>query len=87
MTVQFYLLPLDQIGQARGPAYLKWRYRDGLDCHWSVKDFGDHPISIVASDIVIPLAHWTTKTIRNIATLLSNSGLIIFITQKRIWAK
>lgn len=52
--IHFSLLPLDTIGSKRGPAYLKWRYRDGLDCRWSLKDMGN--IGLVASDAPIPQA-------------------------------
>ena len=75
----FYLLPLDQIEDHRGPAYLKWRYRAGLDCRWSLKDFGNNPLGLVASDAPIPqgleIADWTAKARRDIGVLLRNSGV------------
>lgn len=41
LSVQYYLLPVQQIGNYRGPMYLKWRFNpDGLDVQWSCKDYG-----------------------------------------------
>ena len=41
MAARFYFLPIEVIGTARGPKYLKWRFSTGgIDCKWSMKDTG-----------------------------------------------
>lgn len=49
---KFYLLPIDQKGIHRGPAYLEWRMNPGgLRRRWSLKDFGnDVGIGLVATE-------------------------------------
>lgn len=40
----------------RGPAYLQWRYGSGLDCRWSLKDFGnDIPLAVVITERPLPV--------------------------------
>ena len=50
MAILFYIIPavLNEIGNSRGPKYLKWRQHDGLDVQWSAKDYGSIDIMIVA---------------------------------------
>ena len=52
MTIRFYILPLDEQGDSRGPKYLKWRDNPtGIDCPWSMKDYGRLGAGIVAADV------------------------------------
>jgi hypothetical protein len=40
-VIQYFFLPVDVVGNYRGPSYLKWRFNpDGLDVPWSCKDYG-----------------------------------------------
>lgn len=49
--MHFNVLPLAHVGNARGPQGLKWRFGDGIDCRWSLKDFGpDVDAAIVVTD-------------------------------------
>ena len=68
----FSLLPLDVIGNHRGPAYLKWRYRAGLDCHWSLKDMGN--IGLIASNAPIPQA-LPVENKRRVCDYLKSNGI------------
>jgi len=67
MIIRYYILPIEEIGNARGPKYLKWRFGTGtLDVQWSCKDFGltnqmlcavnaeqvDHDVLLAQTDIV-----------------------------------
>ena len=46
-----YLLPIERIGYGRGPRYLKWKFAEGLDYRWSLKDFGHtSEIGLAATD-------------------------------------
>lgn len=49
--MNWYLLPLDRVGNMRGPRYLKWRGNpSGLDVRWSLMDFGALDVAVVAAD-------------------------------------
>ncbi len=67
MLVRYYIIPIEEVGSARGPKYLKWRFGTGtLDVQWSCKDFGatnqmlcavnaeqvDHDVLLAQGDIV-----------------------------------
>lgn len=40
-VIQYFFLPVDVVGNARGPSYLKWRFNpEGLDVLWSCRDYG-----------------------------------------------
>lgn len=52
-VIRYFLLPIEQVGNNRGPEYLSWRFDDDLDsvqCLWSMKDFGNINTAIVAVD-------------------------------------
>lgn len=50
--IRFYVLPIQVVGTARGPKYFKWRYNpDGIDCQWSMKDYGLIPACLLAANI------------------------------------
>jgi len=52
MTVRFYLVPVEQSGNARGPKYFKWRFSpDGLDVRWGAFDYGLIPTMLIAADV------------------------------------
>lgn len=71
----FYLLPLDHVANMRGPAYLKWRGRkEGIDCRWSLKDFGSEKIGLVASDKSIPNA-LSIQNKRKVCDYLKANGI------------
>jgi len=51
--IRFYILPIEIAeGNHRGPMYLKWRFNaTGIDCKWSMKDYGLIPAAMVACDL------------------------------------
>ena len=54
--IRFYLLPIERgiDGNTRGPKYFKWKYDPnppGIDCLWSMKDYGSADICTLATDI------------------------------------
>lgn len=54
MTVRFYILPIERNGRYRGPRYFNWSYDPdppGIDCQWSIKDYGSIDMGVVAADI------------------------------------
>lgn len=54
MTVRFYVLPIETNGDTRGPKYLDWRFDPdppGIDCLWSMKDYGLINAALVAADV------------------------------------
>jgi hypothetical protein len=53
MSKRFYVLPIEQVGNRRGPKYLKWRYDPdppGLDVIWNMMDYGLLPTALVVVD-------------------------------------
>ena len=53
--IRFYILPIERNteGNARGPKYFKWRFSDtGIDCRWSMKDYGSIDMAVLAADIL-----------------------------------
>lgn len=83
MTTRFYLLPIEQVGNYRGPKYLKWRFNpDGLTGQWSLNDFGEADIALIASedelikpDVIELGTTWSQKQRGAIASYLGNSGI------------
>lgn len=55
MATRFYILPIEVVGgNRRGPKYLKWRFDPdppGIDCQWSMKDYGLIDAALVAADV------------------------------------
>jgi len=51
-VIQYMFIPVQVVGNARGPSYLAWRYNPGgLDVPWSCKDYGSiNNIMICAVD-------------------------------------
>lgn len=51
--IRFYLLPIQRTADNhRGPMYLKWRFNEtGIDCRWSLIDYGSIDMCVVATDI------------------------------------
>lgn len=48
------LAPLETVGAYRGPRGLRWRFGSGIDCAWSLKDFGnDIPVALLITDRVL----------------------------------
>lgn len=78
---KFYLLPVEQAGNARGPRYLRWRFGQGVAAAWSLKDFGDAPIALVASEAEINrpdalrLDDWSSQSREQIRACLRSAGL------------
>lgn len=56
--MNFYLLPIERVGRARGPRYFRWRYNDqGIAGDWSLKDFGHRSeIAILGTNVLIERA-------------------------------
>ena len=55
--IRFYLLPInrfeDSDGIRRGPKYFKWNGNPtGIDCRWSMKDYGSIDMALLAADIL-----------------------------------
>jgi hypothetical protein len=55
MAIQFFVLPVETVGQARGPQYLPWRFdadpeNSIVTNRWSCKDNGLSPTMICAVD-------------------------------------
>ena len=45
---RFYLVPIEQIGNSRGPQYFRWRFNpSGIDCRWAMMDYGFVPSGLV----------------------------------------
>jgi hypothetical protein len=52
MAIRWYTLPIETIGTARGPKYLKWRFSpEGLDVPWGMMDYGLMPVCIAWADV------------------------------------
>lgn len=52
MTVRYYVLPIEQIGNARGPKYFSWKMNpNGIKCPWSMKDYGSINQAVICADI------------------------------------
>lgn len=49
--IRFYLVPIDRVGDYRGPKYFKWRFGEGIDCLWSLKAYGRVDVGLLAADI------------------------------------
>ena len=51
--IRYYILPIDKRPTGhRGPKYLKWRFNpDGIDCQWSLKDYGLIDAALIAADV------------------------------------
>jgi hypothetical protein len=51
--IRFYIMPIEVVdGTSRGPMYLKWRFNpDGIDCRWSMRDYGLIDAALVACDL------------------------------------
>lgn len=59
MHIQYYLVPVQQIGLYRGPSYLKWRWNPGgLDVQKSCKDYGSINQMICAVNAEIVAHTW-----------------------------
>lgn len=56
--IHFYLLPIERSGNSRGPKYFKWGMPGqdpdppGIDCPWSMKDYGSIDMAVLAADIL-----------------------------------
>jgi hypothetical protein len=56
--IRFYIAPIEQVGDYRGPEYFLWRYDadplNSVDCRWSLKDYGSQiNTGVLAADIEI----------------------------------
>lgn len=54
MATRFYILPIEQVGSARGPKYFAWRFDPdppGLDVRWGMMDYGLMPTCLLATDV------------------------------------
>lgn len=53
MTIRYYLVPVEEVGSARGPKYFNWRFC--VDCSlnvpWSAMDYGLRPTMLIATDV------------------------------------
>jgi len=52
--LQFYLIPISSVGNYRGPLYFKWRFGTGIDCRWSMMDYGFLPTALVLAHDITP---------------------------------
>lgn len=55
-VARFYVLPIEQVGNARGPEYLSWRFDQNpiaelAGIQWSMKDYGAVNTGIVAANV------------------------------------
>lgn len=55
-VARFYILPIEQVGNARGPEYLSWRFDQNpiaelAGIQWSMKDYGAVNTAIVAANV------------------------------------
>ena len=51
--IRFYILPIERVDNHRGPKYFKWRFNEtGIDCRWSMKDYGSIDMAVLAADIL-----------------------------------
>jgi hypothetical protein len=52
MTVRYYVLPITRtVENQRGPKYFQWRFGAGINCPWSMKDYGLMDQCVVCADI------------------------------------
>src|SRR3990167_3588597 len=55
--LKIYLIPIEQVGSARGPEYFAWRFDSNgpsINCRWSLMDYGFIQYALlVAHDILI----------------------------------
>lgn len=54
--IRYYILPVERnaVENMRGPKYFRWRYDPdppGIDCMWSLKDYGSIDMCVVVADI------------------------------------
>lgn len=83
MTVRYYIMPLQVVGNRRGPKYLRWRDNPaGLDVPWSLKDFGFEPACMVAAD-VDPAQHQAISANPDVLSAPENLDDVIDTAQKR----
>jgi len=84
MPFRFLLLPIEKIGNARGPRFFRWRYNDqGLNGRWSLKDFGHtSKIALIGTDSPIQRADvmpmpvtWSQKDRDRVGGYLRGSGI------------
>lgn len=53
--IRFYILPIERVGSSRGPKYFRWQIGPtppGINCPWSMKDYGSIDMAILAADIL-----------------------------------
>ena len=54
MATRFYILPTEDNNGWTGPKYIAWGFDPdppGIDCRWSLKDYGLIPACLVAADV------------------------------------
>src|SRR3989304_5553215 len=54
MTVRFYIIPIEQVGNYRGPEYFTWRNDanpPSIDCPWNMIDYGLVNRAVIAADV------------------------------------
>lgn len=55
MANRFYLAPIEQVGNYRGPKYFSWRFDPDppalIDAGWSMMDYGFLPYALILADV------------------------------------
>ena len=49
--MRYYILPVDTVGNARGPKYFKWGPSHPGYVGWKGMDYGNEPVMLVAADL------------------------------------
>lgn len=81
--VRIYVMPIERVGNARGPKYFKWWFNpDGIDTVWSMKDFGYRDTCIIAADVT-PAQHQEIAARDDVIAAPADIDSVIDTQQKR----
>lgn len=71
-SMKIYLIPIEQVGNARGPEYFVWRFDANplsINCRWNMMDYGFINVGLIVAHDITPADH---------AALILNSDVYAF---------
>ena len=74
-TVSIYLVPIEQVGNYRGPEYFKWRFDangPSIDCTWSMMDYGFINYALLVALDITPADHTALVAHANVYAFPAN---------------
>lgn len=76
-----YFIPIQQIGNARGPQYFQWRFSaTGIVCKWSLMDYGFINVGLLVTPDITPADDTALRTHADVYAFPNN--LDVAITDK-----